>query len=421
MKIAIVGMGYVGVTAAACLAAAGNRIVGVDPNPTKVRAINAGASPISEPEVDRMIALEVAQGNLEASEKLPTLDDDFQLVIVCVGTPSAPDGSHNMTYIAEATRQIATAIDSERRTPITVAFRSTFRPGTMEDMIAPLFEKSIGETLKEKVELVYYPEFLREATAVKDFYNPPKIVVGTKRGTGSKTLNELNKNISAPLFNVTFPEAEITKFVDNTWHALKVSFANEIGRIAYAHDISAQTIADIFTSDTQLNISAKYLRPGGAFGGSCLPKDVRAFVNLSDTKAVSAPIISAVIGSNEAHKSFQFERAVKDLDPGSSILLLGLAFKAGTDDLRESPHVDLAASLIESGFHVRIYEPHLKTADLVGQNLGYIYGRIPGIDEMLVDADHAKSSRFDRVIECTQGLSHQIEFQKDTVGIYEID
>lgn len=399
MKVGIIGLGYVGVTAAACLAQQGHQVVGVDVNSSKVDLINSGRSPITEGEVDSMIARAVEAGHLRADSSLKPYIDDLDTVIVCVGTPSASDGSHNMSFIVESARQIASLVGQQVHTHrITVAFRSTFQPGTMEHVIAPIFRELVGDDYEKKVELVYNPEFLREATAVEDYFKPPKIVIGTASGSESAAMRALHEGINAPTFVVGFREAELTKFVDNSWHATKVAFANEIGRICAAYGVDSDTVHEVFVSDTKLNISAYYLRPGGAFGGSCLPKDVRATYHIADQAGVSADLLGSLMSSNESHKRFQLERVLALAPEEARILIAGLAFKAGTDDLRESPAIDLVLGLRDAGHRVRIFDPAVESSALVGQNLGHLSTRLPGFRDLFVTAGELASERFDLVV-----------------------
>ena len=391
VKIAIFGLGYVGCTAAACITHQGHSVVGIDVSAAKVDLIAAGRSPIHEPGVDDMLARAHADGRLTASTTIGDHLDDTDVAIVCVGTPSGPDGAHNMSYIVAVTRNIAAAIRADRTRPLTVAYRSTMRPGTTAQIIEPIFHTVLGDRTLELVELVYNPEFLREATAVEDYFHPPKIVLGTLDGTPSTRMEALHEGIEAPVFHVGIREAEVTKFVDNTWHAVKVAFANEVGRVCQTLDISARDVHRIFVSDTKLNLSAYYTRPGGAFGGSCLPKDVRALQYLAADAGANAHLVDSLIRSNEAHKHHQFQQVTRQLSPGDRVLVVGLAFKADTDDLRESPAVDLTRKLLEAGYKVEVYDPALAPSNLVGQNLGYAYSYLPGIDSLLVDKARAES------------------------------
>ena len=398
MKIAIFGLGYVGFTAACCIASEGHSVVGIDVSDKKVKSILEGNSPIVEPGVDDMLKDGLAKGLINADTTIGTHLDEAELAIVCVGTPSAPDGSHNMGYIADVSRQIAQAMKPNRSKPLTVAYRSTIRPGTIEELIAPIFHAILGENWGASVELVYNPEFLRESSAVKDYFEPPKIVIGTKDAKPNAAMEALNANIDAPTFQVGYREAEFTKFVDNTWHAVKVAYANEIGRVCLQLGISAAQVHEIFVSDTKLNISPYYTRPGGAFGGSCLPKDVRALQYISGDSGAGTPLVDSLLRSNEAHKHRLFEYAVEGLEKGDKILLAGLAFKAGTDDLRESPNVDLARKILAAGFELDIYDPGIDAAKLVGANLGYAYAQLPTLERILVSKADAQSGTYARVI-----------------------
>lgn len=397
MNVLIFGLGYVGFTAACCIARDGHKVIGIDVSQTKVAAINAGRAPIVEPEVNDLLTRGLDAGLIEARTEIGDALAEADLALVCVGTPSAADGSHNMGYVADVSRQIARALAGvTRKTPLTVAYRSTFRPGTVEGLVQPIFDSVIGEN--GPVELVYNPEFLREGSAVADYFAPPKIVIGTHDGKANATMDALHEGITAPTFHVGFREAEITKFVDNTWHAVKVAFANEIGRACLALNVSAAQVHEIFVSDTKLNISPYYMRPGGAFGGSCLPKDVRALAHIGSDTGTNLPLVDSLIRSNEAHKHRLFEYAAEGLAPGAKVLMAGLAFKAGTDDLRESPNVDLARKFLTAGFELEIYDPAIEADMLVGANLGYAYSQLPQLETLLVDKPTADARDYARVI-----------------------
>lgn len=397
MKVAILGLGYVGCTAAACISSQGHSVIGIDVSEAKVAAIAAGTAPIKEPDIEPMLEKAKAEGRLHASTSVAGKLDDVDIAIVCVGTPSGVDGAHNMSYIIQVTRQIADAVRSKSG-KLTVAYRSTMRPGTMDRIIAPIFRSVLGEDFPSRIELVYNPEFLREATAVYDYFNPPKIVIGTYDGQPVHAMEALYEGIEAPLFVVQLREAEITKFIDNAWHAVKVAFANEIGRVCQLLDISASQVHEIFASDTKLNISAYYTRPGGPFGGSCLPKDVRALQYIAGDLGANTPLVDSLLRSNEAHKHYQYARLATDLPAGASVLLVGLAFKADTDDLRESAAVDMARKFLEAGYKLDIYDPALTPDRLVGQNLGYAYAHLPSIDTLLVAKNEAESTEYDLVV-----------------------
>ncbi|PEQ10965.1 GDP-mannose dehydrogenase [Novosphingobium sp. PC22D] len=402
MKVVIFGLGYVGCTAVGCITSQGHSVIGVDVSAAKVEALNAGLSPIREPGLAELIAAAKENGRLSATVEIGDALNDADIAIVCVGTPSGVDGAHNMSYIAQVSRAIAAAIKPNRaetgKGPLTVAYRSTMRPGTVDMMIAPIFRAALGDSFKQGVELVYNPEFLREATAIEDYFNPPKIVIGTHNGGPCATMDALHEGIEAPIFHVGYREAEITKFVDNTWHAVKVAFANEIGRVCENLEISASQVHQIFVSDTKLNISPYYTRPGGPFGGSCLPKDVRALQYIAGDSGSNTHLVDSLLRSNEAHKHHQFQRVTQGLEPEARILLVGLSFKADTDDLRESPAVDMVRKLLDAGYRVSVYDPSLKPENLVGQNLGYAYAFLPTIDTVLVDKATAEKGNYDVVV-----------------------
>lgn len=398
MKIAVFGLGYVGMTAAACLAKQGHEVVGIDVSDEKVAIVNAGKSPITEPGLDELVARGVRKGLLSAIKDASQHLDSCDMAIVCVGTPSAPDGSHNMSYVVEVSHQIVESIGPDRATPLTVVFRSTMRPSTIEELVLPIFEDALRDRI-DLVELVYNPEFLRESVAIQDFFNPPKIVIGTKGGERCAALDELNARIDAPVFYTTYRAAEMMKFVDNTFHAVKVAFANEVGRVCDKLGISAATVHKIFTADTKLNISPYYLRPGGAFGGSCLPKDVRALQYIASDVGAYTHLVDSVLRSNDAHKNFLFENCLKAVPAGGRALMLGLAFKENSDDLRESPNIDLARKFLQSNIHLSIYDPHVEPSKLLGQNLGYAFSSLPALRKLLVAKSTAESELFDLVVD----------------------
>lgn len=398
MKVVIFGLGYVGCTAVGCITSQGHSVVGVDVSAAKVEALNAGHSPIREPGLGELIAKAKEGGLLSATVEIGDALNDADIAIVCVGTPSGVDGAHNMSYIAQVSRAIAAAVKPGRAVPLTVAYRSTMRPGTIDMMIAPIFSASLGTAFEQSIELVYNPEFLREATAIEDYFSPPKIVIGTKDGGPCATMDALHDGIDAPIFHVGYREAEITKFVDNTWHAVKVAFANEIGRVCENLEISATQVHQIFVSDTKLNISPYYTRPGGPFGGSCLPKDVRALQYIAGDSGSNTHLVDSLLRSNEAHKHHQFQRVTQGLAPGARILLAGLSFKADTDDLRESPAVDMVRKLLDAGYQVQVYDPSLEPENLIGQNLGYAYAYLPTIDTVLIDKTTAESGNYDLIV-----------------------
>jgi GDP-mannose 6-dehydrogenase len=273
----------------------------------------------------------------------------------------------------------------------------------MDELILPIFKGALDARALEAVELFYNPEFMRESSAISDYFNPPKIIIGSASGQRSKALDALYAGIAAPQFYTTYREAELIKLVDNSWHALKVAYANEVGRICFHLGISAAKIYELFISDTKLNLSPAYLRPGGAFGGSCLPKDLRAIQHIARDVGANTALLDSVERSNDAHKHFLFRHCIADLSPPASILLVGLAFKAGTDDLRESPAVDLARKLLNSGFKLSILDRTIDANKLIGQNLGYAAIHLPTLGDLLVSEQAARNTMFDLVIDSTGG------------------
>lgn len=398
MKVAVFGLGYVGFTAACCIASQGHAVTGVDVSDAKIADVFAGVPPFEEPGLADLMAAQRAAGRLTATRDPEAAIAGAAVAIVCVGTPSGPDGSHDMRYVIEVTRQIAAALRRQPGSRLVVAYRSTMRPGSMRELITPIYANILGSGWQDRLALVYNPEFLREAQAIQDYFNPPKIVIGTADGNPVPAFAALHEGIEAPLFVTRFEEAELTKFVDNAWHAVKVAYANEIGRICQRLGISARLTHAMFVADTKLNISPYYTRPGGAFGGSCLPKDVRALQHLASDTGINGHLIESLLRSNEAHKHHQFREIAALLEPGSRVLVVGLAFKAGTDDLRESPNVDIARRLIEAGHRVAVFDPGLVPDKLRGQNLGYAYRNLPTIDRLLVDRAQAEAGPWDLVV-----------------------
>jgi GDP-mannose 6-dehydrogenase len=401
-------MGYVGVTVASCLLKDGHRVFGVEVNEEKRKIIASGRSPMHEPGVDAQLANGIRDGRFSLVGDAHGALSDAELALVCVGTPSAPDGSHNMAFVAEVTRQIAHAVRfAGRKDKPTVVYRSTMRPGSIDGLIRPIFETVLGSSAGQTVEIVYNPEFLRESEGISDYFDPPKIVIGTADGQPCGRLQELYKDIAAPTFVTRYREAEFTKFVDNSFHALKVAFANEIARVCLNMNIDVRKVHEIFVADRKLNVSPRYLRPGGAFGGSCLPKDVRALHHMSEDVGANSHVIEALLRSNEAHKRFLLDYCLDSMPAGATVLLVGLAFKPDSDDLRESPQIDLARRILEKGHKLRIYDASVKPEQLIGQNLGYAYSQLPSIGGLLISREGVEQKTFDLVIDAN-GRSKQL-------------
>jgi len=384
--IAVIGLGYVGVVSAACLAEEGCTVIGVDVSSTKVDLIAQGKSPIIEAGLADMLACHAANGTLTATLDVEAAVHHSDMSLVCVGTPSRDNGSLNLDYVQRVCEQIGAALKTSER-PHSVVMRSTMLPGTMKNLVIPTLESSSGKTAGVDFGVCNNPEFLREGTAVYDFYHPPKTVIGEVDAHCGDQLAQLYENLDAPLLRTDIATAEMVKYTDNVWHALKVGFANEIGNICKAVDVDSHKVMDIFCQDTKLNLSPYYMKPGFAFGGSCLPKDVRALTYKARSLDLDLPILNAVINSN----TLQIERAKQMIQSTGKkrVALLGLSFKAGTDDLRESPQVILVEWLLGKGFDVSVFDSNVHLASLVGGNKDYILNHIPHIHRLLdTDIEH---------------------------------
>jgi len=382
MNIAIFGLGYVGAVSAACLSKEGHRVIGVDANAAKVELINQGKSPVVEKDVDAMMESGVAAGTLRATTDSAAAVRDSDMAIVCVGTPSSPNGNLDLSYVQRVCEEIGAAL-RDKKDFYAVVIRSTVLPGTLRGLVIPTLEAASGKTVGDDLGAGFFPEFLRESTAVSDFYNPPKVVFAASDHRTQSMLESLNAGFDAPKICTAYEIAEMVKYADNTWHAIKVAFANEIGSISKAVNVDGGAVMDIFCQDTKLNISPKYLRPGFAFGGSCLPKDVRALTYKARSLDLDTPLINSVMPSNERH----IERALRmvlDLNE-RRVGVLGLSFKAGTDDLRESPVVELVERLLGKGHEIRIFDHNVNLSRLVGANRAYIFDHLPHIARLLVD------------------------------------
>lgn len=382
MRISIFGMGYVGTVSAACLAADGHFVVGVDPVPNKVDLINRGQSPIIEADIDQIISSGVKTDRLRATHNFVEAIENTEVSFVCVGTPSQPNGSLDLRYIRRICEQIGEAL-GKKTARHTVVIRSTILPGTMKRTIIPTLEEYSGKKAGVDFGVCNNPEFLREGTAVKDFRLPPKTVIGQLDVESGELLIELYRGIDAPLIRTDIETAEMVKYVDNGWHALKIGFANEIGNLCKTLDIDSHAVMNIFCQDKKLNISPAYLMPGFAFGGSCLPKDLRALAYQAKSRDLELPILGSILRSNE----MQVERGLKMILAGGSVRVgvLGFSFKAGTDDLRESPIIEVIERLIGKGFDLRIYDRNVHLASLVGANRDFILNRIPHISKLMVE------------------------------------
>ncbi|MEK6408459.1 MAG: UDP-glucose/GDP-mannose dehydrogenase family protein [Acidobacteriota bacterium] len=380
MKLSIFGLGYVGCVSAACFANNGDEVIGVDVNPLKVDIINGGRSPIVEPGIEELIALAVKQGKLRATSDANEAVANSDVSLVCIGTPGNHNGSLDLSYIKRACQQIGEALAAKGRYHI-VAMRSTMLPGTIEQVVIPTLEVFSGKRAGRDFGVAVNPEFLREGTSIYDFSHPPFTLIGADDEESLLPLQRLYASIEAPLVNVGIKEAEMVKYACNSFHALKVTFANEIGNISKALGVDSHVVMDVFCKDTKLNLSPYYLKPGFAFGGSCLPKDLRAITYKAKELDVEAPMLNSILLSNRQ----QIDRAVDTVlrSGRKNVGVLGLSFKAGTDDLRESPMVTLIETLIGKGLKLTIYDRDVELARLFGANKQYIEREIPHISSLM--------------------------------------
>jgi GDP-mannose 6-dehydrogenase len=360
MKVVVVGLGHVGTVTGACLLRQGHEVVGADTNNLKCDLLAHGFSPIREPGIDELIARGYASGWLSVTTNISE-HADADVIIICVGTPGLENGALDLSQVTAAAVSIGEIIPlrAPMRSPMFVVFRSTMLPGSMTKTILPTISAAAGEAPGLRYEVVYNPAFTREGSAVSDYFAPSRIVIGERQPGAARPLFELYHVIDAPVFTTSFEIAELAKYTDNIFHALKVVFANEIGRVALRSDILPRELSDLFLADTQLNISSCYLVPGAPFGGPCLPKDVRAFSAHMNGIGIAAPLIDHILRSNASHADFLLAEIERRVAPRSRILLVGLSFKGGTDDLRESPLVDMAERLSDRGHDLAIYDPDL--------------------------------------------------------------
>ncbi|MEU6641072.1 nucleotide sugar dehydrogenase [Saccharomonospora sp. NPDC046836] len=392
MKISVFGLGYVGCVSAACLASRGNEVIGVDVNPLKIDLVRRGRAPVVEERIGELTARVVESGALRATDDVVEAIAGSEMSLVCVGTPSAPNGSLSTVHLERVTEQIGTALATHPGRH-TVVFRSTMLPGTCLELLVPILEKASGRTAGVDFGVAVNPEFLREGSSVRDFFDPPKTVIGEFDAASGDAVAALYEGLPGAVFRVPIPVAEMTKYADNAFHGLKIGFANELGAICRALGLDSHQVMDVFLADRKLNVSPAYLRPGFAFGGSCLPKDLRGLVHAAQRADVSVPILAHILPSNEEHLRRAFELVART--GKRRVGLFGLSFKPGTDDLRESPLVELAERLLGKGYDLRIYDANVSVSRLLGANREYIEGRLPhlgqllaaSVDEVLAHAD----------------------------------
>ena len=380
MKLSVFGLGYVGCVSAACFSRVGHEVIGVDSNPLKVEVINAGRSPIVEPGVEDLIVAAVKAQRLRATTDVASAIAGSDLSLVCVGTPSNHNGSLDLRHIKRVCQEIGMALEVKRGYHI-VAIRSTMLPGTVADTIIPALEVYSGKRAGRDFGVAINPEFLREGSSIYDFDHPPFTLIGADDEDAAAPLAKLYAHLSAPVLKVGVKDAEMVKYACNSFHALKVTFANEIGMICKSLGVDSYSVMEVFCLDTKLNLSSYYLKPGFAFGGSCLPKDLRALTHRAKEEDVSVPMLDSILVSNQR----QIERAVEMvLRTGrKKVGVLGLSFKPNTDDLRESPMVTLVERLIGKGLKLAIYDREVELARLFGANREFIENEIPHISSLM--------------------------------------
>jgi GDP-mannose 6-dehydrogenase len=394
-KISIFGLGYVGAVSAAGLANMGHEIIGVDVNPLKVEMINTGQSPVIEAGLPELIQEGVAAGRIQAMTDANRAVHDSDVSIICVGTPSNPNGSLNLSYVERVCQEIGVAL-AGKPDYHTIIARSTMLPGSTESVVIPALEQASGKKVGRDFGVCFNPEFLREGSSIKDFYDPPFTVIGGDDERAITTACSLYAALEAQIIVVSIKVAEMVKYASNAFHALKVTFANEIGNICKQQEIDSHQVMDIFCQDRKLNISPAYLKPGFAFGGSCLPKDLRALLYHARHLDQASPVLESVMGSNRR----QVERAYQMIRHANRkrIGVLGFSFKEGTDDLRESPMVELVERLIGKGYQVSVYDKNVSLANLQGANRAYIEQEIPHIASLMCDSIEAIMAESDVVV-----------------------
>ncbi|HUI03332.1 MAG TPA: nucleotide sugar dehydrogenase [Acidimicrobiales bacterium] len=389
MKVAVFGLGYVGTVTSACLASRGHDVWGIDVDGTKVDMVAAGKSPVVEPGLGELVAHAAARGSLHATTSAREAMEGAAVSLVCVGTPSSPTGGTDLGFVLRAVDDIGDAL---RRAPSagasppfhSVVVRSTVPPGTVQGVVAPALEDKLGVEEGFVFGTAMCPEFLREGSGVADFFDPPFTVVGTRHTRLADTLVELFHFLPDPVRIVGTSSAEALKYACNAFHANKVAFTNELARLFRVFGIDSREVMELFCQDEHLNISSTYLRPGFAFGGPCLPKDLRSLLHLGRMHSVDMPLLSGIISSNDRVVSDVIDRVATE--EGRNVALLGLSFKASSDDLRESPNVEVAETLVGKGFTVRIYDPVVNPSHLVGANLQFIESKLPHLRRFLADS-----------------------------------
>jgi GDP-mannose 6-dehydrogenase len=383
MRIAIFGLGYVGSVSAACLAAAGHRVIGVDVDERKLTMVREGGSPISEPGLDALLASAVAGGQLTVTDDTDAAVHAADLSLICVGTPSRRNGSLESSFLERVIERIGGALATSSQYHV-VAVRSTLLPGVLTTRLLPLLERASGKRVGVDIGLCVNPEFLREGSAIRDFEQPPFTVIGEFDPRAGDVLLSAYAHLQAPVHRLRPDEASMVKYACNNFHAIKVAFANEIGALSERLGVDGQQVMRVFCEDRQLNISPRYLRPGFGFGGSCLPKDLRAINYVAKEQDVNTPLLNSVLASNDAHIQRVVDTVLERRK--RTVALIGLSFKVGSDDLRESPFVRLAEALIGKGVPLRVYDPDVAIGKVFGRNRAYIDEHLPHVAQLFGDS-----------------------------------
>ena len=380
MRTSVFGLGYVGCVTAACLARDGHTVIGVDVNRQKAMLVGAGQSPVEEPGLDALIKEVVRSGNLKVNFDSQAAVLDSQVSLICVGTPSNSNGSLNLQFIENVCSEIGKALAVKPDYHV-VVIRSTVLPGSVEEKLIPILEQHSGRRAGVDFGVCANPEFLRESSAINDYIHPSFVLIGELDQRSGDTVQAMYASVDAPVIRTTIQNAQMVKYASNAFHAVKVTFANEIGNLCKAHGMNGQQVMEIFSQDRQLNISPAYLKPGFAFGGSCLPKDLRALLYRAKERDTECSLLSSVLPSNQK----QVERGIKLVEQTGKkkVGILGLSFKAGTDDLRESPAIILAETLLGKGYQIRIFDETVQLARLVGANKSYVEKELPHIASLM--------------------------------------
>lgn len=383
MKVSVIGLGYVGCVSAACLAHDSHEVIGVDINHQKLGQLSVGKSPITEKGLDELIRRAVESERLTVTSNTQEAVKNSHASLVCVGTPSRANGSLNLDFVRTVIEEIGFAL-RDHHAYHTVIVRSTVLPGTLRNDLLPILESTSGKKAGRDFGLCMNPEFLREGSAIEDYHNPALIVIGEIDSRSGDAVAELYKNIDADIIRSELETAEMVKYANNAFHALKISFANEIGNFAKAHGIDGRAIMQLLCQDDRLNISSTYMNPGFAFGGSCLPKDMRAMMHRAKENDIESPLLESVLPSNRA----QIQRGIKLVEQTQrkNVAIMGLSFKAGTDDVRESPTIALVETLVGRGYQVKIYDETLQISELIGSNRTFLYSEIPHITSLMSDS-----------------------------------